>query len=174
VCCSPLQWSTIFPTEQVTEQQSALFVKKLLAVAVSGSSLATLHVFCSAVILHLTFHFLHVQTHTHTHTTYRFPISLTWGMFLLSWAEPNLHADKWEVGWPHYTQICTRCKNFAVQSDCSIWRQILKCCNLIGLQNSCSGTNLGIAMSPNLPLFFWAWRLGSAQLVLSLKCTIFV
>ena len=29
------QWSAIFPTEQVTEQQSALFVKKLLAVAVS-------------------------------------------------------------------------------------------------------------------------------------------
>ena len=30
-----VQWSAIFPTEQVTEQQSALFVKKLLAVAVS-------------------------------------------------------------------------------------------------------------------------------------------
>ena len=30
-----VQWSTIFPTEQVTQQQSALFVKKLLAVAVS-------------------------------------------------------------------------------------------------------------------------------------------
>ncbi|XP_074660592.1 uncharacterized protein LOC141913053, partial [Tubulanus polymorphus] len=29
-------WSTVFPTEQVTEQQSALFVKKLLAVAVSN------------------------------------------------------------------------------------------------------------------------------------------
>jgi len=28
-----------------------------------------------------------------------------------------------------------------------------KCCNLIGLQNSCSGTNPGIAMSPNLTLF---------------------
>ena len=30
------QWSAIFPTEQVTEVQSALFVKKLLAVAVSN------------------------------------------------------------------------------------------------------------------------------------------
>lgn len=29
-----MQWSAIFPTEQVTQQQSALFVKKLLAVAV--------------------------------------------------------------------------------------------------------------------------------------------
>ena len=29
------QWSTIFPSEQVTHQQSTLFVKKLLAVAVS-------------------------------------------------------------------------------------------------------------------------------------------
>ncbi|XP_065910178.1 HORMA domain-containing protein 1-like [Dysidea avara] len=29
-------WSAIFPTEQVTEQQSTLFVKKLLAVAVSN------------------------------------------------------------------------------------------------------------------------------------------
>jgi len=27
------QWSSVFPTEQVTETQSALFVKKLLAVA---------------------------------------------------------------------------------------------------------------------------------------------
>ena len=31
--------------------------------------------------------------------------------------------------------------------------KMLKCCNLIGLQNSCSGTNPGIVMSPNLPLF---------------------
>lgn len=31
-----LQWSAIFPTEQVTQQQSTLFVKKLLAVAVSN------------------------------------------------------------------------------------------------------------------------------------------
>ena len=30
-----LQWSSIFPNKQSTEQQSALFVKKLLAVAVS-------------------------------------------------------------------------------------------------------------------------------------------
>jgi hypothetical protein len=30
------QWSNIFPTEQVTETQSCLFVKKLLAVAVSN------------------------------------------------------------------------------------------------------------------------------------------
>ena len=28
-----------------------------------------------------------------------------------------------------------------------------QCCNLIGLQNSCSGTNQGIVMSPNLPFF---------------------
>ena len=33
--CVCVQWSGIFPTEQVTQQQSALFVKKLLAVAVS-------------------------------------------------------------------------------------------------------------------------------------------
>jgi len=32
------QWSSVFPTEQVTETQSALFVKKLLAVAVSSIS----------------------------------------------------------------------------------------------------------------------------------------
>jgi len=32
-------------------------------------------------------------------------------------------------------------------------KQTLKRCNLIGLQNSCSGTNLGIVMSPNLPPF---------------------
>ena len=31
-----LQWAAIFPNEQVTEQQSTLFVKKLLAVAVSN------------------------------------------------------------------------------------------------------------------------------------------
>jgi len=30
------QWSAIFPNEQVTSAQSALFVKKLLAVAVSN------------------------------------------------------------------------------------------------------------------------------------------
>ena len=35
LCMHGVQWSAIFPTEQVTEQQSALFVKKLLAVAVS-------------------------------------------------------------------------------------------------------------------------------------------
>ena len=40
-----------------------------------------------------------------------------------------------------------------VQSDCSIWKRTLKCWNLIGLQSSCSSTNPGIAMSPNLPLF---------------------
>ena len=31
--------------------------------------------------------------------------------------------------------------------------KMLKCCNLIGLQNSCSGTNPGIRMSPNPPFF---------------------
>ncbi|XP_020620780.1 HORMA domain-containing protein 1-like [Orbicella faveolata] len=31
-----VSWSSIFPSQQVTEQQSALFVKKLLAVAVSS------------------------------------------------------------------------------------------------------------------------------------------
>ena len=30
------QWAQIFPNEQVTEQKSCLFVKKLLAVAVSN------------------------------------------------------------------------------------------------------------------------------------------
>ena len=30
------QWSSIFPNEQITEVQSSLFVKKLLAVAVSN------------------------------------------------------------------------------------------------------------------------------------------
>ena len=32
-------------------------------------------------------------------------------------------------------------------------KQTLEGCNLIGLQNSCSGTNPGIVMSPNLPFF---------------------
>lgn len=36
---SCLQWSRIFPAEQVKEQQSTLFVKKLLAVAVSHHSI---------------------------------------------------------------------------------------------------------------------------------------
>ena len=43
-----LQWSTIFPNEQVTQQQSALFVKKLLAVAVSAV-LPVLPAHCSPV-----------------------------------------------------------------------------------------------------------------------------
>lgn len=30
------QWSSMFPVEQVTEQQSTLFAKKLLAVAISN------------------------------------------------------------------------------------------------------------------------------------------
>ena len=30
------QWASMFPVEQVTEQQSALFAKKLLAVAISN------------------------------------------------------------------------------------------------------------------------------------------
>ena len=36
LCNVIFQWSNIFPTEQVTQQQSALFVKKLLAVSVSS------------------------------------------------------------------------------------------------------------------------------------------
>jgi len=99
-----------------------------------------------------------------------------------SWAEPNLHAEKPEVGWHHYTWICTtakfcspirlqhlsvQCKRtfkccVPLQEFCSPirlqhlsvqWKRTFKCCNLIGLQNSCSGTNPGIVMSPNLPLF---------------------
>ena len=38
-----VQWSAIFPTEQVTEQQSALFVKKLLAVAVGPELITVPH-----------------------------------------------------------------------------------------------------------------------------------
>jgi len=39
-------------------------------------------------------------------------------------------------------------------------KQTLKCCNRIGLQNSCSGTNPGIVMSPNLlPFLRGGWAL---------------
>ena len=48
----------------------------------------------------------------------------------------------------------------ATLSVCLHWT--LKCCNLIGLQNSCSGTNPGIVMSPTSR--FSAWRFGSARL----------
>ena len=65
VCCSPLQWSTIFPTEQVTEQQSALFVKKLLAVAVSSNPTCALQ--CGDFTSHFPLSSCS-NTHTHTHT----------------------------------------------------------------------------------------------------------
>lgn len=32
----PFQWQAMFPTDQTTEVQSAIFVKKLLAIAVSN------------------------------------------------------------------------------------------------------------------------------------------
>jgi len=46
-------------------------------------------------------------------------------------------------------------KNSLSHRKAKIWlsKQTLKCCNLIGLQTSCSGTNPGIVMLPNLPLF---------------------
>ena len=44
-----LQWSAIFPPEQVTELQSTLFVKKLLAVAVSTHTLLTAWYYTSTV-----------------------------------------------------------------------------------------------------------------------------
>ena len=33
--------------------------------------------------------------------------ALVAGELVASWAEPNLHAEKREVGWHHYAQICT-------------------------------------------------------------------
>jgi len=54
---------------------------------------------------------------------------------------------------PGFVPLQEFCSPIRLQhlSVCLHWT--LKCCNLIGLQNSCSGTNPGIVMSPNLLLF---------------------
>jgi len=54
---------------------------------------------------------------------------------------------------PGFVPLQEFCSPIRLQhlSVCLHWA--LKCCNLIGLQNSCSGTNPGIVISPNLPLF---------------------
>jgi len=91
---------------------------------------------------------------------------------MTSWAESNLHAEKKEVGWHHYTRSPIRLQHLSVQC-----KQTLKCYNLIGLQNSCRHSNAAIWLDCKIlavvqirvwwchpTSHFSAWRLGSAQL----------
>jgi len=54
---------------------------------------------------------------------------------------------------PGFVPLQEFCSPIRLQHLSVQCKQTLKCCNLIGQQNSCSGTNPGIVMSPNFPLY---------------------
>ena len=58
-----------------------------------------------------------------------------------------------DIAIPRFVPLQEFCSPIRLQHLSVQCKQTFKCCNLIGLQNSCSGTNLGIVMSPNLLLF---------------------